>query len=453
MLLPKLHLRMKKKPTSYKLQELFGLYQSGVLNKEEYEDLKSTILIPKTNVFDKKTSYRKTSVFLKKLTSKVLEYSTLMLDFLKSNISIKKVFNSILFSKLKWVLVIMVTSILITISVLYLTKDRSSPIEVTSTLWSFNADGYIDSNPILYEDVLYFTAKGRRLVAINTESGLEIWSWTFRDLPLKDPNVVNGVVYIGSLREGFLFAIDAKTGREIWRFLGDSSVYSRPEISNGLVVFGTDIGLLFALDVNTGREKWRFHGSSINSTPLIYEGKAFVGSKSSFYAIDIISGEKIWEIPAIGFLYGSGASPVAIDKNLYFGTYQGSLYCVAVDSGEIIWHYETEGRITSTPAIDNDYVYIGCDKNNLYAINRKNGRERWSFEAKNSILSSPVIHNNHVIIGSCDRNIYALNKKSGKLNWYFKTEDRITATPVISDEIAYITSMDGHVYAIDTKQY
>jgi outer membrane protein assembly factor BamB len=106
-------------------------------------------------------------------------------------------------------------------------------------------------------------------------------------------------------------------------------------------------------------------------------------------------------------------------------------------SQSVVWSYQTEGYIRSSPAIGNDgTIYVGSSDDNLYAINQ-NGSLKWFFPTIGEIdQSSPVIANDGTIyIGSRDGNLYAINP-NGTEKWSFYTADGvyIDDTPALSSD-------------------
>ena len=75
-------------------------------------------------------------------------------------------------------------------------------------------------------------------------------------------------------------------------------------------------------------------------------------------------------------------------------------------AGDKLWEFETEGYVTSSPAIGSDgTVYVGAGDNKLYAINGKTGAKLWEFETGHWVHSSPAIGSDGIVyIASRDKN-------------------------------------------------
>ena len=82
--------------------------------------------------------------------------------------------------------------------------------------------------------------------------------------------------------------------------------------------------------------------------------------------------------------------------------------------GTVLWEFETEGFVESSPAIGSDgTVYVGSDDSKLYALNGKTGVKLWEFETGGYVQSSPAIGSDGMVyVGSRDKKLYAIKTNS-----------------------------------------
>ena len=83
------------------------------------------------------------------------------------------------------------------------------------------------------------------------------------------------------------------------------------------------------------------------------------------YALDAVTGGKLWDFETEGYV---SSSPALVDTTIYVGSEDGRLYAVDAATGEKLWDILTGGKITSSPAVADGAVYIGSHDGNLYAI-------------------------------------------------------------------------------------
>ncbi|MCX5899178.1 MAG: PQQ-binding-like beta-propeller repeat protein [Proteobacteria bacterium] len=121
------------------------------------------------------------------------------------------------------------------------------------------------------------------------------------------------------------------------------------------------------------------------------------------------------------------------------------------DPTRVAWTFKTGGIITSSPAIEGDYVYIGSADNYVYCLNRKTGEKVWGYATGNSVLSSPLISGDALYVGSTDKKLYRLNAATGEKVWEFVTGGNIQSSPAIARGRVYVGSFDDKVYCVDEK--
>jgi quinoprotein glucose dehydrogenase len=160
--------------------------------------------------------------------------------------------------------------------------------------WSYDAhdsfkDSEMQSNPIVVDGVLYATTPKLRVIALDAQTGRELWSF--------DPNQGGGAqrryrhrgvtVYkdrVFVTQRNFLWALDRKTGKPIQKFGDDGRIDLRkgldrpPEslsvsasspgvIFEDMIILGSTVpetlpgapGDIRAFDVATGAMRWTFH--------------------------------------------------------------------------------------------------------------------------------------------------------------------------------------------------
>ena len=133
------------------------------------------------------------------------------------------------------------------------------------------------------------------------------------------------------------------------------------------------------------------------------------------------------------------------------GSEDGGLYAYNALTGDgLRWSpFHTEGEIWSTPALRNGVAYFGSQDGKVYAVSLDTGEMIWEFETGAAIVASPVIHKNLLIIGSFDRKLYALGLSDGQPRWEFAANNWWWAKPVSSGKAIFAPAMDGKVYALD----
>ena len=66
------------------------------------------------------------------------------------------------------------------------------------------------------------------------------------------------------------------------------------------------------------------------------------------------------------------SSPVLLNKKIFFGSWDGKLYCLDPITGKKLWEYEIGEDINCSITISENRLYIGADDGKLYCLNEKN---------------------------------------------------------------------------------
>jgi hypothetical protein len=74
---------------------------------------------------------------------------------------------------------------------------------------------------------------------------------------------------------------------------------------------------------------------------------------------------------------------------------------------ELVWQFETDSSVSSSPAISEGVVYFGSNDHHLYAVDVETGEQLWQFETDRSV-STPAISEGVVYFGSWDNYLRAL---------------------------------------------
>jgi outer membrane protein assembly factor BamB len=135
------------------------------------------------------------------------------------------------------------------------------------------------------------------------------------------------------------------------------------------------------------------------------------------------------------------SSPAIADGKVYVGSQDGNLYCLDKYTGDLVWKEKKDnGIIQSSPAVFDGKVYYLSSSGIMYCLNADDGSLIWQrdFGRGSWDWSSPALHNENVFIGSSRGPIYSLNAADGSINW---------STDIGGTSDSPITVANGKVYS------
>ena len=242
------------------------------------------------------------------------------------------------------------------------------------------APGMFEATPLMIDNVLYFSTPYHRVIAIDAETGAEIWQYDPKSYEDGQPPNGTGYVHRGvaAWRDGDrlriflntryrLICLDAKTGAPVTSFgaagivdLSKGLVWainklhytntSPPIVYKNLVILGNGVGdrLVYrndppgdvrAFDAHTGKQVWSFH-----TIPQAGEvGNDTWGDESW----KITGHTNVWAPMTLDDQRGLVYLPVSTPSNDLFGgrrpganVFAESIVCLDAATGQRKWHHQ-----------------------------------------------------------------------------------------------------------------
>ena len=239
---------------------------------------------------------------------------------------------------------------------------------------------------------------------------------------------------------------------------------STPLIVGNSICFGTDAAVFVSLDMDTGKENWSYQAKGamrkgIWSSAALSQGRLYFGAYNGIvYCLDAHSGTEIWRSELCDWV---GSSPLIVERHgvLVVGTeYEkprmpGSMVGLSLATGEKLWEFPMRayqhGSASDWPA--DDLAICGSADHSILALKPLTGEKMWEFYIERSTKYPPAIdlERGLAIAASFDGYIYIVKAKTGELVEKFKTDDLCYSTPLIAHGRVFCGSGDRHLYVID----
>jgi quinate dehydrogenase (quinone) len=235
-----------------------------------------------------------------------------------------------------------------------------------------------ESTPLVIDGVLYFTTPSSRVIALDAETGNEIWKFDpqaglpgprrfhqnrgiayWQDSKGNDRRILYGTY------DGHLIALDASTGKPCRDFGKDGAidlreeltgfqpemefdVTSPPAVYRDLVIAGTEVpeypskgpsGVVRAFDIRSGKLMWTFHtipqpGENGHET---WEGDSWKGR----------TGANVWSVMSVDTERGLIFLPIGSAAYDFYGAdrkgqnlFANCLVALDAATGKLVWYYQ-----------------------------------------------------------------------------------------------------------------
>jgi len=273
----------------------------------------------------------------------------------------------------------------------------------SSSVWSLPVGHLIEHAPVIAKERLYILDLEGIVYAVNKNDGKVIWKKDYGELSAAAPAYADGIVYALYLDPDQIVAIRASDGKELWRKeIGSPGSESSPLIVKDKLIFGCQCGSVYALDPKTGKTLWETEtAGEVKGAVAFHEGVVF-GSNygGEFFAIKVDDGDFKWRTPIIGGAFGRGggaySTPAVAYGRVYVGAFDGRVYSLDEESGEVAWTFSTGAEVYPGPVVADvkdapPAVYIGSADNKAYSLDAKSGELLWSQDLGAQITGSGVL--------------------------------------------------------------
>jgi len=277
------------------------------------------------------------------------------------------------------------------------------------------------SSAILYENVLIYGTQTLGVVCLYPKLDVEKWRFAVSGGVNGGITVEKGIVYFGG-GDGFIYAVNLDTGKLQWKYEVRNTLVSKPTVYGGRAFVTTTDDTIYAFDAGTGKWLWHYRRRSAPSASIHAASSPFVEGN------DVIAGLSDGFLVSVGVQDGSlkwerklhtgakftdvDAHPVMADNTLYVPAYDGSLYALKRDNGEILWRFEAGG--SKTVLIDGERLFLPSSDGAVFAIQRSTGKELWKFELDGGIPTELVLTDRYLIFGSSHQYVYAIDRGTGQ---------------------------------------
>lgn len=302
--------------------------------------------------------------------------------------------------------------------------------------------------PAVVDGRVYLAAERNLFRCLDADTGTILWERELPDLHMVSPAVDEDTVYVTvdhssafhrdvspcgwmATEWSTLLAINKETGEEIWRYsVADPSADMRgigfPVVADESIFYyakyyknveywdeNPEKSSLVCLNARTGTLKWKREGILISSptevgglSPLwmtYYENKIYFCVMGYVLCMDTETQEPLWEYKDV-----TGWSPLSVGNGVVVLGGWAQVDCLDAETGKKLWTIPLGG--SGTPVMTKNEVFFGSDQD-LYRVDIKSGEIVESYQLGGSVFS-PVVANGNILVGTSENQIYCLGQVS-----------------------------------------
>ena len=337
-------------------------------------------------------------------------------------------------------------------------------------------DRRLGGGPVVADGKIFTMDTTGTVRAFDANSGSVIWQARFGDIGENSAAVYGGGVAFDSGRVyatnglGYVAALDANTGGAAWTVKPAGPLRGEPSVAGDAVYVMSQDNQIFSLKTADGSTNWsnaaalEIAGVMGAAAPAIGQGTVVAGfSSGELNAYRPENGRQVWQdalartsiTTSVASLSDIDADPV-IDSGVVYAVGQGGRM-VALDlfSGQRIWELNFAG--ISTPWVAGEWVFAINDKAQAVAINRASGKIRWinqmpryrKSKSKTGPISyfGPVLAGERLIIAGSNGALININPMDGSFQSQTDINDGVSFQPVVANNTLYLLTDGGRLIA------
>ena len=152
-------------------------------------------------------------------------------------------------------------------------------------------------------------------------------------------------------------------------------------------------------------------------------------------------------------LLGARQGPVAADGRVYAAAVDGGVQALDLQTGNTVWTYETELRLSGGPGVGEGVVAVGSLNGDVIALDAATGAEKWKAQVSNEVIAAPAVGMGMVFVRSNDGRVTAFDAATGERQWFWNHDVptlsvRGNDAPVLGPGYLFIGNDDGTVSAL-----
>jgi outer membrane protein assembly factor BamB/predicted phosphodiesterase len=287
--------------------------------------------------------------------------------------------------------------------------------------WMYKTKGSVFSSPASDGKTVVAGSADGFVYALNADNGKLHWKYNMNAAVMGSPLINGDTVFIGG-SGGSYDAIQLSAGKNIWKFDSlQGPVMSKPLLYNGLLIFGAWDRHLYAVNSSNGKLAWKWnnassvrHFSPAGCIPVASDGIVYIVAPDRFTtALNAANGQVYWRSKNGGLRESIG---ISTDGNTIFGKsmqdtivlFKASATLPAAKKIPVGFGYE---HVPSMPKEEKGLLYFGTKNGVVYCLDLQSEKVKWSYKIDNSMVNTiSLLSNDRLLASTMDGKIVLLKR-------------------------------------------
>lgn len=330
--------------------------------------------------------------------------------------------------------------------------------------------------PVVADGKICAMGASQSVRCFNAETGARLWAYEIEAPHRRDKVALGGGIAILENKLivtsgfGLVLALDMESGAEIWRRRSDSPVTGAPSVHDGRVFVTNLNNELMVLNAETGEAIW--------VDQAIEESARMLATPSSAVNDDILvtpyssgeivayyppNGQRLWtdaltrsgRFTPISMINDIAGRPVISGGAIYVNSHSGLIGALDARSGQRIWVKPFAS--TQTPAVIGEFVFGVSVNGQLAAFDRRSGSVVWASELPKFSNKrrqrgritwfGPLVYADRLILVSSKGKLIDVDTQTGQIQREINVKDPVFVEPIAANGKIYVLTDDGRLIA------
>ena len=156
-------------------------------------------------------------------------------------------------------------------------------------------------------------------------------------------------------------------------------------------------------------------------------------------------------------------TPAADDERAYLPLGNGSIVCVRLSDGILVWRSDVGGALSTSPAVDKRNIFVASESlptpksvypqatGVLRSLSRQSGLTSWMRTLPFPVGGAINLNGQSLFFTSTDGRLYALRKETGEIQWIKYNSSPFSAVSLLDDQTLYASDTYGDIISIEPE--